>query len=84
MGLKAGIISSVVLGTLVICAAVFILVRYIIRVRSRFRDVSDYQPPITIPMSRFPEESSVFFRCKPSQVRFFSFKCFHNNVLKDG
>ena len=71
MGLKAGIISSVVLGTLVICAAVFILVRYILRVRSRFRDVSDYQPPITIPMSRFPEETSVFFRCKPSQVRFF-------------
>ena len=64
----AGIITSVVLGTVLTCAGLFILVRYIMRVRSRFRDVSDYQPRITIPMSRFPEESSVFFRFKPSQV----------------
>ena len=68
----AGIITSVVLGTVVASAGVFILVRYILRVRSRFRDVSDYQPRITIPMSRFSEESSVFFRFKPSQVK----KCF--------
>ena len=65
----AGIVTSVILGTVVTCAGVFILVRYILRVRSRFRDVSDYQPRITIPMSRFPAESSVFFRFKPSQVR---------------
>ena len=65
----AGIVTSVVLGTVVTSAGVFILVRYILRVRSRFRDVSDYQPRITIPMSRFQEESSVFFRFKPSQVR---------------
>ena len=71
-GLKAGIISSVVLGTLVISAGVFLLARYILRVRARFRDVSDYQPPITIPMSKFPEESSVFFRYKPSRVRTYS------------
>ena len=79
-GLKAGIITSVVLGTLIISAGVFLLARYILRVRARFRDVSDYQPPITIPMSKFPEESSVFFRYKPSRVfrtflgLFYSFK----------
>ena len=70
-GLKAGIITSVVLSTLIISAGVFLLARYILRVRARFRDVSDYQPPITIPMSKFPEESSVFFRYKPSRVKTF-------------
>ena len=70
-GLKAGIVTSVVLSTLIFSAGVFLLARYILRVKARFRDVSDYQPPITIPMSKFPEESSVFFRYKPSRVRTF-------------
>ena len=39
--------------------------------RSRFRDVSDYQPPITIPMSKLHVDTSMFFRHKPSRVRTF-------------
>ena len=70
-GLKAGIITSVLLATMILSAVIFILVRYLLRVRARFRDVSGHQPHIAIPMSRLPEGSSLFSRYKPTRVSVF-------------